>query len=91
MKIISITELRKKLREYIGYVKQGEEVVVTEYGKPVARIVPIVDEDSRMQELIRRGVIRPGKGSFSEAIAGLPIVRVPEGTVQRLIDEERGE
>lgn len=94
MKTVAISKLKASLSEYIAYVKRGEELVVTEHGKPVARIVPIAqnpDNDSRMQELIRRGVIRPGKGNLAEVLAGLPVIRVPEGTVQRLIDEERKE
>jgi prevent-host-death family protein len=94
MKTATITTLKAKLSEHIALVKRGEEVIVTERGKPVARIVPITPsetEDERRRDLIARGVIRPGKGGFRELLAQPPVVRLPAGTIQRWIDEEREE
>ncbi len=35
-----IREARQSLSELIEYVKQGREIVITDRGKPVARLVP---------------------------------------------------
>jgi prevent-host-death family protein len=92
MRSAAISKLKATLSEYIGYVKAGEEVLVTERGKPVARIVPVGDlsDDARRLDLIRRGIMRPGKGRLKpEDWRDLPIVRIPDDVIQRIMDEER--
>ena len=41
MRAVGIKELKNRLRRYLGQIKQGEEVIVTERGKPIALIQPI--------------------------------------------------
>ena len=92
MQVAPVSRLKAKLSEHIARVKRGEEVLITERGKPVARLVPVgpgVAEDQRLRDLVARGVVRPGTGNWAQLLADLPICRVPEGTVERLIDEER--
>ena len=95
MKTAAVSKLKATLSEYIRYVKAGEEVLVTERGKPVARIVPVGPEvrgDARRMDLIRRGVIRPGKGPISkELLKQLPVVNIPGDILRRVMDEERSE
>ena len=38
---VSIQELREHTRRVVERVREGEEVVLTRYGEPVARIVPL--------------------------------------------------
>lgn len=40
MESVSVRELRDRLSQYLRAVRQGESVVVTVRGKPVARLVP---------------------------------------------------
>lgn len=93
MRTVGISRLRAALSEHIAYVKAGEEVLVTERGKPVARIVPVgdlPDDDARRLDLIRRGILRPGKGRISrELYEDLPVASVPHEVLQKTIDEER--
>ncbi|MEI6688554.1 MAG: type II toxin-antitoxin system prevent-host-death family antitoxin [Thermoleophilia bacterium] len=45
---VSVYEAKTHLSRLIGEVEAGVEVTITRHGKPVARLVPIVDEaDSR--------------------------------------------
>ncbi|MFC1746292.1 type II toxin-antitoxin system Phd/YefM family antitoxin [Candidatus Riflebacteria bacterium] len=37
---ISVSTLKARLAEFIREVKKGNEIVITEYKKPVARIIP---------------------------------------------------
>ena len=37
---VGIRVLRDNLSRYISRVREGEEVIVTDHGKPVARIAP---------------------------------------------------
>jgi prevent-host-death family protein len=57
---VGIRELRAGLSRYVEQVKQGEEIVVTEHGKPVARLVPMNGE-RKFDRLIREGVLIPAR------------------------------
>lgn len=95
MRSAAISKLKATLSEYIGFVKAGEEVLVTERGKAVARIVPVSGvpaSDARRMDLIRRGIMRPGKGRVSQEILDrLPVASVPREDILRAIDEDREE
>jgi prevent-host-death family protein len=48
---VGVRELKAKLSEYLSRVASGEEVVVTDRGRPVARLVPLVTASS-----VERGI-----------------------------------
>ena len=54
---ITLTELRRTPGPALDHVRHGEEVVVTEAGVPLCRIVP-VDRATRYAQLVADGVIR---------------------------------
>jgi prevent-host-death family protein len=69
MKKVSVAELKARLSEYLGIVKSGEDVIVTEHGRPVARLVPLTGElaqEARMAELIRTGAVRPPQADVTD-------------------------
>jgi len=77
---VGIRELRAGLSRYVEQVKQGEEIVVTEHGKPVARLVPMNGERKR-DRLLREGVLIPArnpKGRHPEPIRSAHDVRLSE-------------
>jgi len=58
----SVAELKAKLSEYLARAKAGEEVLVTERGRPVAKLVPVAGAaaaEARLAELVRAGLVRP--------------------------------
>lgn len=61
MKRVNISGLKARLSAYIQRVRDGEEVLVCDRNKPVARIVPCPQQDHPGQEvrLIARGVLTP--------------------------------
>jgi len=94
MRTAAVSELKAKLSEHLAWVKRGEEVLVTERGIPVARIVPVAAgdvEDERMRGLVAKGIVRPGRGQLRRALSDAPICNVSEGAVLRALDEEREE
>jgi len=95
MKTAAVSKLKATLSEQLGYVKAGEEILVTERGKPIAKIVPVdpaAMQDARRMDLARRGIITLGKGPISkELLDRLPVVRIPDEVLQRVMDEVRGE
>ena len=54
---VGIAELRDSLSRHIAAVKKGDEIVVTDHGRPVARIVPA--GSSKLDALIAQGRVVP--------------------------------
>lgn len=44
MKTAGIREARQELSLLVAEVRKGREIVLTEHGRPVARLVPLLDE-----------------------------------------------
>jgi prevent-host-death family protein len=90
-----IAELKASLSEYLARVKAGEEIVVTERGRPIARIVPLAGADAleaRTAELIAQGRIRPEEEPMDvEAFLKLPFPEDPKGAVLAALLAEREE
>jgi prevent-host-death family protein len=92
MKKASITELKTSLSEFLLGVKNGEEVLVTERGRPVARLVPALESEAthdRKRRLIRAGILRGGSGSLPPELLKASPVADPEGKTLRGLLEER--
>ena len=81
---VGIRELRAGLSRYVEQVKQGEEIVVTEHGKPVARLVPMNGE-RKIDRLIREGVVTPARSRTG----WLPEPIKIKGTVSDIVIEQR--
>jgi prevent-host-death family protein len=64
VKATRVSELKASLSRYLARVKAGEEILVTEHGRPVAKLVPIAGaeqaDDDRLAALERAGVVRIG-------------------------------
>jgi prevent-host-death family protein len=56
MREAGIRELRDHLSRYLELVQGGEELTVTDRGRPVARLVP-VDKARPFERLVSEGVI----------------------------------
>ncbi len=56
---VGVRELKNRLSHFIDLAQVGNEVIVTEHGKPVARIMPVSEADIRMQKLILAGIVTP--------------------------------
>jgi prevent-host-death family protein len=63
---VGIRELRADLSRWISRVREGDEILVTDRGKPVARIVAVGGE-RKIDRLIREGLVipAPNKGPRS--------------------------
>lgn len=86
---MGIRELKQNPSEVVSRVKAGEQIVITERGKPVARMIPI--GKSYLQELIDSGRVSLPSQNLSELIATIDPVTMPEGTpaVLELLEETR--
>lgn len=82
---VGIRELRAGLSRYVARVKDGEEITVTEHGKPVARLVPLEGERT-IDRLIREGVVRPARKPKGPAPKP---VEVPGLSLSEIVLEQR--
>lgn len=85
---VGVRDLKARLSEYLRDVKRGATVVVTEHGRPIARIVPEPPSlQERLQALVQVGDIVWNGQPY--APAG-PVARVRGSrTLADLIAEER--
>jgi prevent-host-death family protein len=71
MRTVGSRELRTRLGQYLDLVRNGETVVVTNRGRPIAELRPIppthVDIDARLAELAALGIVTlPSGGPFQD-------------------------
>jgi prevent-host-death family protein len=82
---IGIRELRAHLSRYLDRVRDGEEIVVTDRGMPIARITP-TNGRSRIDELIAAGILTPAPNQGPRTV---PTPITIKGGVSDLVDEQR--
>jgi prevent-host-death family protein len=69
-----VAELKAKLSRYLEQVRAGHEVVVTDRGLAVAKIVPVAPEErgSRRERLVAAGLVVPGRGRVRPSLLRPP-------------------
>lgn len=86
---VGVRELRQNLSRYLDRVKAGEDLVVTEHGREVARIVPS-STDAYAELAARFGATVP-IGRLEDIAARLPSRSAPAGTTDAFLAESRDE
>lgn len=81
---VGVRELRDHLSRYLERVQEGEEVIVTDRGRAIARIGPTAR--TRLDELIDAGIVAPPRKPKSDS---LPQPVEFEGDVTELVAEQR--
>ena len=84
-KVYSIYEAKARLSELLRLVKDGKQVVVTERGRPIAKVVPFENEETfeeRYQRFVESGIIIPAK---SEKLP--PVGKPRPGALERFLKD----
>ena len=92
MKTAAVSKLKAYLSDYLNQVKAGTEVLITDRGKPVARLVPIARTKAAKESLTRmekQGLIKLGSGRLPKDFWTLLRPEDPKGLVRRALIEER--
>lgn len=84
---VAVSALRADLATWLDRVRAGEEVVVTDRGHPVARILP-VDATPMLEQLTRNGVLGKPRRPDRPTASGVKRVSV-SGPVADLVGEHR--
>ncbi len=94
MTTTSISELKARLSAYLDIVRQGDEVLVTDRGRVIARLAPVsggVLEDSRRQALISSGRLIPPTHALPRDFWKTPHPRDAEGRSLAALLSDRSE
>ncbi|MDQ3962651.1 MAG: type II toxin-antitoxin system prevent-host-death family antitoxin [Actinomycetota bacterium] len=83
---VGVRELRDNLSRWIGRAKRGQEIVITDRGKPVARLTK-VDESPALDRLIARGLVTPARRPKTK-IQRKDLIKT-RGSVSDLVKEQR--
>jgi prevent-host-death family protein len=84
---VGIAELRRTLKDWVDRVRAGEDVIVTERGKAVARL-SAVDATPMLERLVAEGRVSRPRGRVRPRVRGAKRIRA-HGSVSSLVVEER--
>lgn len=92
MKKVGSREFKNRQGYYLRRVRKGETLLVTDRGKPVARVSPAseweaLSVEEKLNELARQGHIRRGEGGPLRSIKPVPLRGKP---ASQIIIEDRG-
>jgi prevent-host-death family protein len=82
---VGIRELRGRLSDYLAQVRDGDEVVITDRGVAVARLVPI-DGERALDRAVAEGLVTTASGRVRTRPARRVLSR---GKVSDLVGEQR--
>jgi prevent-host-death family protein len=83
---VGIRELKNSLSKYIARVRDGAEVIITDRGRPVARLSALDATTDRLAELVASGVVRAPTSPSRHR----PARRIKsKGSVSDLVAEQR--
>jgi prevent-host-death family protein len=82
---VGVRELKNNLSRYLDRVSDGIEIVVTERGRPVARLLRIDEPADRLADLVAAGLVRPPRARARR----LPRPIAASGTVSELVADQR--
>ena len=88
---IGIREAKINLSKLLKNVQKGKEIILTDRGKPVGKIVPMPADSlplaERIHELERQGWIEPRKKKTMKKLL-IPIP-IPDEVAQKFLQEDR--
>ena len=94
MKTAAVSKLKAHLSDYLNQVKAGSEILITDHGKPVARLVPLSRQKNPRESLAKiekQGLIKLGSGKLPKNFWTIPKPEDPKGLIRSALMEEREE
>jgi prevent-host-death family protein len=93
MRSATLTEAKNRLSALVDQVRAGETIVLTDRGRPVARLEPVTtlhDPSGRKARLERAGIVRIGRARPPlELLRMTPPALGPGASAVRVILDER--
>ncbi|MBN1664928.1 MAG: type II toxin-antitoxin system Phd/YefM family antitoxin [Deltaproteobacteria bacterium] len=90
---LGIREVKTNLSKLMKRIQEGQEIIITDRGKPIGKIVPISSEkrslEERLQTLENQGLVDSlPKRTRKQLPAPLP---APKGLAQKYLQEGRNQ
>ena len=82
---VGVRELKAKLSDYLGRAARGEEVIVTDRGRPIARLTSYA-ADASFERGVEEGWIEPARRTTLAPAARHRSAR----SVLDILDDDRG-
>ena len=91
MKSVNISVLKAQLSAHIQMVRRGEELLICDRNKPVARIIPCSSNDyvEQQQRLVARGTLVPPRRNAKIAAWPTPPGNVADEAIELVWQQER--
>jgi len=86
---VGVRELRQNLSAALARVRAGERLIVTDRNRPVAQLVPLDDEQSRLARLVAEGRVIPR--ADDTPLTFEPVSLGAGNPASRALDHDRGE
>jgi len=95
MKTAAVSALKASLREYLARVKAGGEILVTDRGKPIAKLMPLqpgeAETPDELRNLEKAGLVRIGTGKIPDSFWDEPRVKDEHSVARKALRQEREE
>ena len=94
MKRAAVSTLKATLSACLAKVKAGDEILVVERGKPIAKLVPLSKdshESDTLRDLARAGLVRLGTGKLPAGFWKLPRPKDRQGRGLKALLADRSE
>ena len=94
MRTTTVSQLKASLSAYLRQVKAGEELVITERGRPIARLLPLSNSTplpDHLRALEEKGWLKRGEKPLPEDIWDLRRPADPQAAVLSALLREREE
>jgi prevent-host-death family protein len=85
---VGIRTLRLELSRYLAAVQQGQEVVVTDHGRPIARLIPAQASNHQLADLIDSGDAEAAQIAKDDWVP-TPLDVAPGVTISDLVADQR--
>ncbi len=95
MTTVNIAELKNRLSHYLRQVREGDEILIRDRNRPVAKIVPLSESDDLAAEelaLATAGKLSLGQGPLRlSSFLSLPRGRISLRRAAKAVEDEREE
>jgi prevent-host-death family protein len=91
MRSANIADLRNHLTQYLQEVRAGEEIVVRDRQRPIAKIVPFTvdDDEADAAALVAAGFMRKGSGAIPPSFWKARRSRMPQRVAAAAVSADR--
>ena len=89
MIVAGVAKLKARLSEYLTRVQAGNDVLITDHGRPIARIVPVSSGSEELAALEREGLVRVGTMKLPKGFFYAPRPKATASVTEALLEERR--